>query len=176
MKVFLFILLTNLIFNYMVLFDFKSDSDISNWRVVDDVVMGGQSNGNFFINNEGHGVFQGKVSLDNNGGFSSVQYRLNAIHVKEKKRIIIRIKGDGKRYQIRIKSNRFDNHSYIYYFETSGDWQNIEIPLTEMYPSFRGMRLKMENFPGEKMEELSFLIANKKAESFKLLIDIIELH
>ncbi|MDF1550807.1 MAG: CIA30 family protein, partial [Bacteroidales bacterium] len=114
----------------MILFDFKSDSDISNWRVVDDVVMGGQSNGSFFINNEGHGVFQGKVSLDNNGGFSSVQYRFNAIHVKEKKKIFIRIKGDGKRYQIRIKSNRFDNHSYIYYFETSGDWQNIEISLT----------------------------------------------
>jgi hypothetical protein len=62
-------------------------------------------------------------------------------------------------------------HSYIAYFETNGDWQTVEIPFSEMYASFRGMRLDKPNFPGKKMNEISFLISNKKAEEFKLIID-----
>ena len=40
----------------MTLFDFDSKSDISNWRTVDDVVMGGRSNGSFKINDAGYGM------------------------------------------------------------------------------------------------------------------------
>ena len=42
----------------MTLFNFDSKSDISNWRIVDDVVMGGRSNGNFKINDSGNGIFR----------------------------------------------------------------------------------------------------------------------
>lgn len=37
--------------------------------------MGGKSSGDFYINESGNGVFEGFVSLANNGGFSSVRYR-----------------------------------------------------------------------------------------------------
>jgi hypothetical protein len=37
--------------------------------------MGGESSSTFQLNSEGHGVFEGNISLDNNGGFSSVRYR-----------------------------------------------------------------------------------------------------
>ena len=40
-----------------LIFDFNKKSDIQNWRIVDDVVMGGRSSGNFRLNAEGHGVF-----------------------------------------------------------------------------------------------------------------------
>jgi hypothetical protein len=36
--------------------------------------MGGESSSTFQLNSEGHGVFEGNISLDN-GGFSSVRYR-----------------------------------------------------------------------------------------------------
>ena len=42
-----------------------------------------------------------------------------------------------------------------------------------MYASFRGYRLDIPNFKGQQMEEIAFLIGNKKEESFKLLIDSI---
>ncbi|WP_286938426.1 MULTISPECIES: hypothetical protein [unclassified Algoriphagus] len=41
--------------------------------------------------------------------------------------------------------------------------------------AFRGRDLNMENFPGDQVEEIAFLIGNKKAESFKLEIDYIKL-
>jgi hypothetical protein len=82
--------------------------------------------------------------------------------------LVLRLKGDGKNYQVRIRENRNDYFSYIYTFKTSGYWENVEIPLAEMYPSFRGRKLNRPNYAGQKMVELSFLIANNKAESFAL--------
>jgi hypothetical protein len=44
-----------------------------------------------------------------------------------------------------------------------------------MYPTFRGMKLRMPNFPGEEVSEIAFLIGNKKEQEFQLTIDYIQL-
>ncbi len=170
------VLSTLILLSPMILFDFNKNSELINWRVVDDVVMGGRSDGHLEINAEGHGVFYGKVSLENNGGFSSVRHQFEPQAVKQFSKVKIRLKGDGKAYQFRVKSDLYDRHSYIYNFETNGDWETIEIPLSEMMPRFRGRQLDMPNYPSEILAEIAFLIANKKAESFKLEIDQISLH
>ncbi|MEM8965875.1 MAG: CIA30 family protein [Bacteroidota bacterium] len=157
------------------IFDFTTDTNIQSWRVVDDVVMGGVSSGNFTINEEGFGVFAGKVSLENNGGFSSVRYQFDKLPVKSHTTIRIRLRGDGKKYQFRVKANAEDYYSYIYPFITSGEWEEIKIPLADMYPTFRGRRLNQSNFHEDQFEEIRFLIGNKRAEEFKLMIDKIVL-
>jgi hypothetical protein len=161
--------------NSKVIFDFDRNADIRNWRIVDDVVMGGRSSGSFELSPEGHGVFSGTISLENFGGFSSVRYRAPKIEVTDNTTIRIRVKGDGKRYQLRIKHDASSYYSYISYFETAGNWEDIELPLKDMVPSFRGRRLDQPNFAHETIEEISFLIGNKKSEGFKLLLDKIEL-
>ena len=158
-----------------IIFDFNKNSSISNWIVVDDVVMGGRSNGNFQLNKEGKGVFSGKISLDNNGGFSSVRYGFNKLNVEKYKSIVLKIRGDGKNYQFRMKHKSTDYASYITSFSSSGQWQEIEIPINSMYPSFRGRKLDEPNFFHKTIEEVTFLFANKKNEDFILLIDKIEL-
>ena len=50
----------------------------------------------------------------------------------------------------------------------------VKIPLKEMYPSFRGRRLNQPNFSNDYIEEITFLVGNKKNENFKLLLDKIE--
>ena len=162
--------------NKSIIFDFKKDVSINNWLIVDDVVMGGKSYGNFHINKKGHGEFSGDVSLDNNGGFSSVRYRFNKENTTAFSKFVLKVKGDGKVYQFRVKNSTNNYHSYIYSFQTTKDWQVIEIPFTEMYPAFRGRALNIENYQGKKMQEIAFLIGNKKRESFKLEIDKIEVH
>ena len=160
----------------MTLFDFKKDSDLSNWTVVDDVVMGGRSDGHFDLNEDGHAVFHGKVSLENNGGFSSVRYRFEQKNIAAYSTISIRLKGDGKPYQFRVKSSQDERHSYIHHFETSGEWETITIPLGEMQAKFRGRTLDMPNYPAQVLEEVAFLIGNKEAEVFRLELDKIELN
>ncbi|MCR9152566.1 MAG: CIA30 family protein [Bacteroidetes bacterium] len=158
------------------LYDFNAKNSDAQWRVVDDVVMGGRSAGNFEINEEGHGHFYGAVSLENNGGFSSIRYTLDSPRpIDNAKKVLLKVKGDGKRYQFRIKSKRRDYYSYIAYFETSGEWENIELELNDFYPSFRGRKLDLPNFDQDQIEEISILIANYKAEEFDLLIDKLDL-
>lgn len=159
----------------LVIFDFNKKSEIQDWLIVDDVVMGGESSGTFHLNTDGFGVFEGSISLENNGGFSSVQYEFPKKQINDYSKVIIKLRGDGKNYQFRIKSNSENSYSYIAPFMTSGDWEEIEIPLKDMYPSYRGRRLDLPNFSDDYIEEVTFLIGNKEKEQFKLLIDKIEL-
>ena len=159
----------------LVIFDFNKDSDLRDWRIVDDVVMGGRSSGSFYLNTEGVGVFEGAISLENNGGFSSVRYNFQRTLIEKNTKLVIKLRGDGKDYQFRVKANSRDYYSYIAPFSSSGEWQEVEILLKDMYPSFRGRRLDSPNFSNTYIEELTFLIGNKKTETFKLMIDKIEL-
>lgn len=161
--------------NTQLVYDFNTNVNPRDWMIVDDVVMGGRSNGRFYINTEGYGVFTGSVSTENNGGFSSVRHSCNTIKTSKNGILILHIKGDGKAYQVRIKDKLNTYYSYITTFKTSDDWEIIEIPLNRMYPSFRGRTLNLPNFEANTIEEIAFLIGNKKNESFTLLIDKIEL-
>ena len=164
-----------LLTNPITIFKFEKNTDISNWMVVDDVVMGGRSNGNFNINKNGFGHFHGAVSTENYGGFSSLRYRFEPIPVDKFSKIKIRLKGDKKRYQFRIKSDVSQRHAYISHFQTSGKWETIELNLEDLYPTFRGMELDMPNFSSDEIVQIAFLISNKKDEDFSLEIDKIEL-
>jgi NADH dehydrogenase [ubiquinone] 1 alpha subcomplex assembly factor 1 len=175
MKYLPFILLFFSTSSAYVIFDFNKDADVSNWVIVDDIVMGGKSSSAFTLNKSGYGVFEGSVSLENNGGFSSVRHRFQKIMIKNYTKIHLKVKGDGKDYQFRIKSSAKDYYSYTAQFSTSGEWQEIEIDLNNMHPTFRGRKLNKPNFNKSYIEEIAFLIGNKKKENFKLLIDKIEL-
>ena len=173
-KIISFILIVSMMQTFTI-FDFNKNEDISDWIVVDDVVMGGRSSGEFYISQEGNAVFEGKVSLENNGGFSSLRYRFDPISTKMYSKVILRIKGDGKTYQFRVKDKSSTYYSYVINFESSGDWQTIELQLSDMYPAFRGRKLNSPNFQSENIEEIAILIGNKKEETFKLEIDHIKL-
>jgi hypothetical protein len=156
-----------------MIYDFGAERSAAGWMIVDDVVMGGRSDGGFFVSDAGHGVFHGTVSLENYGGFSSVRYRFPAMEITDFSSFVIRLKGDGKRYQFRAKSEPGNRYSFTSYFETSGDWEEIEIPFSAMWPIFRGTKLPLPNYKGNRVGEIGFLIANKRAESFRLEIDYI---
>ena len=95
--------------------------------------------------------------------------------INEYKYLVLQVKGDGKRYQIRVKPRSSLYYSYIAYIETSGEWETIRIPMHEMYPVFRGYRLNLPNYSGNELQEIGLLIGNKKAEDFRLEIDAIYL-
>ena len=162
-------------FQSPVLFDFNREASNEAWYVVDDGVMGGRSQGQFFINDDGNGIFKGSVSLENNGGFSSVRHQMKPKDLNKYSKFVLRLKGDGKSYQFRCRSNTYERHSYITEFETTGDWQTVEINFADMYPAFRGQRLRIPNFRGDKLVEIAFLVGNKKAERFTLEINQIRL-
>ena len=158
------------------IFNFSKNAELNNWYVVDDSVMGGRSKGSMRQDQDGHGVFAGQISLKNNGGFSSLRYRLpEPISTQGVTQVVLKIKADGKDYQFRVTDQIRKRYSYITTFATNGSWQEIAIPLNSLYPSFRGRKLNMPNFSGTVLQEITFLIGNKKEEDFELLIDSITL-
>ena len=157
------------------IFAFNLESDLTNWKIINDAVMGGVSASKFYLNTSGNGTFEGNVSLENNGGFCAVNYVFEPVILKNVTHFSIRLKGDGKKYQFRVKTHSTDSHSYVFPFQTSTDWQTIEIPITELYPAFRGQKLNLPNYDGSNLEEITFLIGNKKEETFRFQIDSIEI-
>ena len=160
---------------HTVLFNFDKEASLERWMVVNDGVMGGRSRSTLQRNEAGNGVFAGRVSLENNGGFASIRLDCGKVSIKNAHSLVLKVKGDGKRYQFRIRAQKNDYYSYIQYFETSGEWEEISLPLADFYPTFRGRKLNLPNFSGSNLEEIGFLIGNKQQESFKLVIDSIGL-
>lgn len=156
-----------------MIYDFDLKSDISQWKTTNDDVMGGISSSSITLNTYGHGVFSGTVSTKNIGGFAMIRLALSANLKSSNNTIKLRVKGDNKKYQLRLKSSNLQRYWYIQSFETTDDWQEIELSLDEFYPSFRGYRLNQPNFKSDVIKEIAFLIGNKKDETFKLEIDYI---
>lgn len=158
-----------------MLFDFAQASSMRGWQVEDDGVMGGVSRGRFSRDAEGFAVFRGEVSLENNGGFSSVQNNFAPLDIAAYEHAIIRLKGDGKNYRFIVEATENARHYYMAGFSTSGDWQEIKIPLRTMHPVRRGDRLDLPDYPGKTLSQLRLMIANGRAESFRLEIASIRL-
>lgn len=153
------------------IFQFRQDADLRGWEIEDDAVMGGRSQGRFSVNEAGNAVFAGDVSLDNGGGFSSLQYSFAPIDVSAYRRIFLGLKGDGKRYQLRVEAEPSARHAYACDFDTSGEWQVVEIPFADLYAIRHGDRLDLPNYPGQTLARIQILIGNGAAESFRLEID-----
>ena len=157
------------------IYSFSTQKNIKAWRIVNDGVMGGISKSSLVLTDAGHGQFSGHVSLANNGGFASIQLNTTIERAEEKTFLVLRVKGDGKRYEFRLKGEIPQSQSYVHPFATSGEWETINLEISAFYPQFRGRKLNMPNFNFRSIEQMSFLIANKQEEDFELLIDWIGL-
>jgi len=153
------------------IYDFSKQSDVKEWNLVNDDVMGGISKSSLVVTEEGHGHFSGQVSLENNGGFASIQLNKKIKLAEKNKFIVLRVKGDGRQYEFRLKAAISKYESYVHRFNTSGEWEEIKLKIDDFYPQFRGRTLNIPNFNFQNIEQMSFLIANKKSETFNLLID-----
>ncbi len=131
-------------------FDFSDlDCDLSMWGALDDVVMGGVSQGSFFLKDRQtndqtsnqQAVFAGNVSTDNSGGFSSVRTQNfePPFDFSDWEGIGLRVKGDGNRYKfIARNSDGWDSVAYTYSFDTVADtWIEVSIPFADLVPTFR---------------------------------------
>ena len=161
----------------MELFNFETQADLQEWRVVNDGVMGGLSQGEIIRTDLSTAVFQGTISLENNGGFSSIRTLPRPYNLDGFDGITLRVRGDGQTYQFRLRlDDRFDGVSYRYSFQTKADeWITAKVPFSECVPVFRGRKLTgvPPVSPG-KIQQIGFLISDKQAGSFKLEVDWIK--
>ncbi len=158
-----------------ILFDFADPAAMSGWEVEDDVIMGGRSKSKLIHAPAGHIVFSGNVSLENEGGFASIQNHFAPIDVSKFTHAVIRLKGDGKKFFYIVEAEKNAPNYFVAEFSTTGEWQEVKIPLRKMYPVRRGDRLDIPDFPAKTMTQSRFMIANGRAEAFRLEVASIRL-
>jgi monofunctional biosynthetic peptidoglycan transglycosylase len=87
------------------IFEFESNNEAEQWISVNDGVMGGVSQGQMRFTDQGTALFSGALSLENNGGFASVRTYPQQYDLEGYAGLAIRIKGDGRRYKLRIRTD-----------------------------------------------------------------------
>ena len=160
----------------MILFDFSNQDETSDWFNQNDTVMGGVSDSTTTWV-DGHLVFSGNLSLDNNGGFTStfgpVNDRLPTL-MAGADAIIVTARGDGKTYLMQIRN--YDNTRYIQRFTTVADVeQDYVLPLAD----FESVDWRLSVIPNAApidtttIAQLGFYLLDKQVGPFELAISMI---
>ncbi len=143
------------------------------WNIVNDGVMGGRSSSDVELTGENTALFTGFLSLENNGGFASVRGRFPTLDLSAYDGITLRVRGDGRKYQLRFRMNgSFDGVAYGTEFETKdGEWTEISLPFSEFQPSRRGYRPRGAGpLDPSRIQQITFLIGDKIEAPFGLEI------
>lgn len=156
------------------LYDFGPNDD-SRWTTVHDTVMGGVSRGEIRRTDAGTLVFEGYLSLDNNGGFTSFRTRDRVLPFEGSDGIEMRVKGDGRTYILSFDREGIGlfGGGYWQRFETKKDeWTTIRMPWSEFEPVNFGR--KVPNLPEltpETARGLTVYLYDKNPGEFEVEFD-----
>ena len=159
------------------LFEFSGANDEPGWTAVNDGVMGGVSRGGArFI--DGHLHFRGILSLENNGGFSSIRSGGPTRDLSAAQAIVLRVKGDGRSYRLQLATSdryRRARVSYQAEFPTqTGTWVEVNVPLATLVPTFRGQTLSGPKLDLTRIEEIGLSLSDGNPGAFALEVDWIK--
>jgi len=153
-----------------VMFDFSDLNDSSSWFLLLDGVMGGKSTGNL-VKNEHTITFTGETSLQNNGGFSSIQSSIHPFVMNGMNSIRVKLKGDGREWILagrKFMTPTADD--YWFKFKTTGDWQEVQVPINKMKRRVYGFPM-IGSIAPDQLKGLSFYIYDKNAGPFSLEVE-----
>jgi NADH dehydrogenase [ubiquinone] 1 alpha subcomplex assembly factor 1 len=157
-----------------MLINFTDAGEILRWIAINDDVMGGVSQSHIGLSPIATGLFRGQLSLENNGGFASIRRRADNYNLDGCTGIILKVKGDGRTYQFRVKNDddQYDGIAYRTLFVTDAQqWQTITLPVASFCASFRGRPvLEAPVLRPEQIKQIGFLLADKQQGPFRLEI------
>ncbi|WP_063669149.1 CIA30 family protein [Aliivibrio fischeri] len=154
---------------YLEIIEFTQPNEHQKWLAINDNVMGGISIGQLYY--DGNTCrFQGELSLENNGGFSSIKRSIESLS-KEVSTIELMFTGDGHTYQLRLTTwKNGDRIQYKHDFATTkGKQQKKTFHLHNFQAVFRGRLLNhAPELVANDIKQVGFLIANKQTSPFAL--------
>jgi len=156
-----------------LLFDFTAPPGDATWVSTDDVVMGGVSSSTIRIRDEGIAVFEGVLSLQHGGGFASVHCQLSPADLSGYDGLEMRVRGDGKRYRVRLRISVAPAVIYQAAFTTrDGVWESVRLPFESFEPTYRGQAVPdAPPLDVTHIGSFGWLIADRQAGQFRLEID-----
>ena len=153
-----------------MIFDFSKPDAAKAWQTVNDGVMGGVSDGHVRVV-EQNLEFYGTLSLENNGGFASVRSEAAKMDLSKYDGLVFKVRGDGRDYYVNVHVPSYQiAFSYRAGFKTEKDkWTEVTIPFADLKAtSFGRIVEKAKPLDASNIEAVGFLLADKKAGTFKL--------
>ena len=160
----------------VTIFDFSDPAALTGWKCVDDEVMGGRSQGDICWE-DGKAVFSGYLSLENRGGFSSVNSPVIKAELGDYAGMKLRVLGDGRIYKLTLQGKR-GTSGYFFQFDfptQQGEWTEIECPFSEFGANYRGLNLPFIPLALSKIRTTGFLLSDGKEGPFRLEFEWIRL-
>jgi len=153
----------------MPLFDFTDGSRASAWRPIHDGVMGGVSTGRALAG-EKSVVFEGEVSLENNGGFASFRAATRLPDLSDQDGLRLRVRGDGQVYKLSLRTDGgWDGVSWQASFLAPAAWTTIDLAFEDLEPTWRGRLVREETrFDASSIRQVGLLIADEQEGAFRL--------
>lgn len=156
--------------------NFGGDHAANDWFIVNDGVMGGKSQSELSSTEESL-LFQGIVSLENNGGFASIRSPYATFDLSSYKSVTIRYKSSGQDMGFVLAPHR------VWYYpkykailkQTDNEWQSSSFNLLD-FEEYRIGRLTGEMASADILKtiiRLGFITDNKKTGPFQFEIDFI---
>lgn len=158
---------------------FNSTDEARRWSTSSDAVMGGISSSDAAVEVSGTLVFSGVVRLENNGGFATISgpaASRSGDDLSGYDSIALRVKGDGKTYQLWLYTSRNRRLVHVARFETTaGTWQEIVLPFNAFTPE-NGFGQAARAAPLNAPVVLGYrlLISDKQKGPFRLDVDWIK--
>lgn len=162
--------------NFKLIADFETAETSLSWRNVNDSVMGGVSRGGAYVNENFHLSFEGVISLENNGGFSSTRSFGTSFDLSKYTGVEIRVKGDGRKYYFTSRANNPNSRLGFWYpVETKEDeWITVKIPFKDFYATSFGRKIPGMNLNAKNITSFGLMLYDKKNGRFAMDLDYIK--
>ena len=151
-----------------VLTTFDGSAGDIRWRVVNDNVMGGRSDGDFQIDS-GSLLFKGSTNT-RGGGFSSIRSIPAPLTIPESAAgFKLNLMGDGRTYTFRVETS--EGVSYWAEFPTSKEWSIAQVPFSRFKPRWRGRWLPGPELDPARIVSIGLMIYDGRDGEFLLEVD-----
>ena len=148
------------------LIDFSVPELVTQFRVINDSVMGGVSTSQLRPD-AGVMVFEGEVSLENSGGFAS--FRGPVKFPALPKALLLTVRGDERRYKLTLKlDDSNQSGQYQAAFVAPREWQTLRFEPADFEASFRGRLISQPPVRFVDVRYVGLLISDKQSGAFRV--------
>lgn len=147
------------------------------WYVVNDGVMGGLSDGQVRYT-DSTALWEGSISLDNNGGFSALRSDYAKYDLSVYSEVVIRYRSKGQMlcFGLYPYERFFMPYYKVDLGDTNGEWVEQTVPLTSFHKHILGRKYEktLSRERSADIIRLGFINGGKKEGPFTFEIDYIE--
>lgn len=154
--------------------NFETIAETSQWRAINDGVMGGLSSGGPRFADDKM-IFEGIINT-NGGGFSSLRVPVEAGALAEASAVKLRVRSDGRAYKMTFRTNvtwrgrRISFQAPIPQTK-SGRWEDVTVPFSDLGGTIFGRRVKGAKFDRREVVEMGIILADGRDGPFRLEVD-----